>query len=467
MVILRLIVYYFNRICIIYTLVLSGIYAVQLIVSYLQIRKTIRKKPADDYIRYSDSDNLMPVTIIVPAHNEQENIAYNLKSLMKLNYPTYEIIVVNDGSTDSTHQNILEEFGLHKIECPIKISLHTKNIKGVYFNQEYPALLYIDKENGGKSDALNTGINASKYPLFVCLDADSLLEKDAILHLSAEFLKDTTTLVAGGFIRISNGSVIENGECKSFSLPDSNVERFQIVEYFRAFLSGRISWGPANALLVVSGAFGVFNKQAVIEIGGYKTGTIGEDMELIVRMHRHMKDRKRKYAIKFSEDAVCWTQGPSSLKDLRNQRRRWQIGLLDTLLTHKVMLLNPKYGAAGMLAVPYSWIFEFLGAIIEVLGYVIIPLSFFLGELSPYFFMLYLAVAIGLGIVISLGGLILEQTNNKGCMSAKQIMNLTKYAFLENFGYRQLTTLFRVEGILRYRKFKNIWGNIRRSEFNK
>jgi cellulose synthase/poly-beta-1,6-N-acetylglucosamine synthase-like glycosyltransferase len=427
----------------------------------------MKKKPADDYIRYSDSDNLMPVTIILPAHNEQENIIYSIRSLMKLNYPDYEIIVVNDGSTDQTHRLVLQEFGLHEIECPIKISLATKKIQAVYFSKEYPDLLYIDKENGGKADALNAGINASKYPLFVCLDADSLLEKDAILHLSAEFLKDTKTVVAGGFIRIANGSVIEDGEWKSFRLPDSNVERFQIVEYFRAFLSGRVSWGPANALLVVSGAFGVFNKQAVIEIGGYRTGTIGEDMELIVRMHRYMKEKKRAYAIKFSEDAICWTQGPSSLRDLRSQRRRWQIGLLDTLLLHRVMFMNPKYGAAGLLAVPYSWIFEFVGAIIEVLGYVIIPLSFFLGELSLYFFLLCLAVAIGLGIMISLGGLILEQTDNKGCMSSKQIMNLPRYAFLENFGYRQLITVFRVEGILRYKKYRNTWGRIQRVRFNR
>lgn len=450
----------------IYTLLLSVIYIIQLNVAYKQIKKTIKRKPAEDYDRYADSENLLPVSILMPAYNEQENIAKNIKSLMLLNYPEYELIVVNDGSTDETHKRVVESFGLYEIECPIKISLKIKKIKGVYYNKEYPKLIYIDKENGGKSDALNAGINVSRYPLFVCLDADSQLEKDAILLLATEFMKDTKTVVAGGLIRISNGSVIEDGVWKSYKIPENFAERFQIVEYFRAFLSGRVSWGPTNSLLIVSGAFGVFNKQVVIDVGGYKTKTIGEDMEIVVRIHRYLRGKKQKYVVRFCEDAVCWTQGPSNMQDLRGQRRRWQIGLMDSLLSHKAMFLNPRYGFAGMVAMPYSWAFELLGAPIEVLGYFIIPLSYFFGELSLFFFLLYLAVAICLGIILSLGGLILEQTNNKGCLNSKQIMELTRYAVLENFGYRQFITLCRLEGMLKYRKLKGTWGKIKRKEFN-
>lgn len=464
--ILRAIIYYFNIFCMIYTLILSVIYIMQLIVSYFSIRNSNKRKLASDFEQYMDSDNLLPVSVLVPAYNEQENIVKNIKWLLDMDYPEYEVIVVNDGSTDHTHDNVLAGFGLKKIDHSVKISLKTKELRGIYYNPQYPRLLYVDKENGGKSDALNAGINASQYPLFVCLDADSMVERDAVLKLSTEFLKDTHTVVAGGFVRISNGSVIEDGKFKRFNLPDLTVERFQIVEYFRAFLSGRVSWSSSNTLLIVSGAFGVFNKSVVIDAGGYKTNTIGEDMEIVVRIHRHLRNKKQKYKITFSEDAICWTQGPMSLHDLRSQRRRWQIGLMDTLLAHKGMIFRPRYGLLAFVALPYAWLFELLGAAVETLGYFIIPLSLFFGELSLFFFVLYLTLATLLGILLSFGGLILEQTTNKGCMSVRQAMQLTLYAVLENFGYRQYITLCRMEGMLRYRRLKNTWGKVKRKEFN-
>ncbi|MDI6618364.1 MAG: glycosyltransferase family 2 protein [Clostridiales bacterium] len=460
-------IYYFNIFCMGYTLVLSLLYIAQLIMSYLKLKQDKKRMPASDYGEYADSENLLPISLVVPAHNEQENIIKNIEELLKLNYPQFELIVVNDGSTDHTHQSIIDHFNLKKIQYSIKVSIPTKDIRAVYYNFEYPNLIYVDKERGGKSDALNAGINVSSYPLFACLDADSRLEKDSLLKLSTEFLKDTSTVVAGGFVRIANGSVIENGEWKRFKIPEKIVEKFQIVEYFRAFLAGRISWGITGSMLIVSGAFGVFSKQAVIDCGGYKNNTIGEDMEIIVRLHRYLRKHKRKYRMKFYEDAICWTQGPMSLHDLRNQRRRWQVGLMDSLLSHKAMMLNPRYGFVGLFSMPYNLLFELLGALIEVLGYFIIPLSLILGILSPYYFILYLMLAVCLGIIYSFGGLILEQIEDKGYMSAEQCFHLTRYAVLENFGYRQYVTLCRVEGMLRYHWIKNDWGKIRRKTFNK
>lgn len=462
----RQIIYYFNLFCMFYTLLLSSIYVLQLIISYFRIRKDRKKRVASDYRRYIDSDNLMPVSILVPAHNEQKNIVKSVQNLLNIDYPESEVIVVNDGSTDETHEKMVEAFSLHKIEYTIRVSIPTEEIRGVYYNAEYPNLLYIDKENGGKADALNAGVNLSSYPLFACLDADSMLEKDAILKLATEFLKDTKTVVAGGFVRIANGSVIEDGEWKSFRMPEKFTERFQIVEYFRAFLAGRVSWNLSNSMLIVSGAFGVFNKQAVIDVGGYKLNTIGEDMEIVIHLHKDLLQKKKKYIVKFCEDAVCWTQGPMNMRDLRSQRRRWQIGLMDSLLSHKSMFLNPRYKSVGLLSIPYSWLFELLGAPIEVIGYFIIPLSYLFGELSLTFFLLYLCVAVLLGICISLGGLILEQATYKRAMSARQCMQLALYAMLENFGYRQYITLCRVEGMLRYRGLKHTWGRIERKEFN-
>lgn len=464
---IRYFILFFNFFCMIYTLILSMIYFMQLIFSYFRVRKDNKRNPLSDHEDYVDSENLLPVSLLIPAYNEQENIVENIHALMEIDYPTYELIVVNDGSTDSTHEKVVAAFELKKIEYAVKVSIPAGEIKNIYYNPRYPKLIYVDKANGGKADSLNVGINVSVYPLFVCLDADSRIEKDAIIRLSTQFIKDTKTVVSGGFVRIANGSVVRNGVWESFKLPEKAVERFQIVEYFRAFLAGRVSWNLSNSLLIVSGAFGVFNKNVVIECGGYRTNTIGEDMEIIVRIHKFMRKNKRPYTVTFDQNAICWTQGPMSLGDLRSQRKRWQVGLMDSLFTHGDMFLNHRYGATGMLSVPYAWFFEFLGAPIEVLGYLVIPLSYFLGELSLYYFILYLAVATCLGIAISLGGLILEQTANKGCISAKQCMQLAFYAFIENFGYRQLITLFRMEAVLNYRNLKGTWGKIKRKEFNR
>ena len=463
--IIRGFIRYFNYFCMSFTLLLCVIYLLQLVIAFFKIRRNRNRQIADDYLRYADSDNLLPISLIIPAFNEQENIVHNVKSLMKLSYPEYEIIVVNDGSTDQTHYNMVEAFGLYPIETSIKISIPTEEVRNVYYNKDYPNLIYIDKASGGKSDALNAGINASSYPLFACLDADSRLEKDALLHLGNEFLKDTTTVVAGGLVRIANGSKIEDGVWQSFEVPRRHIERLQIVEYFRSFLSGRVCWG--NGLLIVSGAFGVFNKQAVIDCGGYKRGTVGEGMEIVMHVHKEMVKQHRKYSVKFCPEAVCWTQGPMNSKDLRSQRRRWQVGLVDTLFSYFHMTFNFRYKVAGLLAVPYNWLFEFLGAIVEVLGYFIIPFSLIMGELNGFFFVMYLLLSVLLGVILSVGGIILEQYMRKGCMSAKQAMKLSVYAILENLGYRQMIMLARVGGILRFRRLRNLWGKIQRKEFNK
>ena len=455
---------FFNYFCMAFTILLSLIYIAQLIISFIRVRRNDRARQSNDYGRYVASENLLPISLLIPAYNEEENIVSNIRSLLTIDYPQFEIVVVNDGSTDHTHDRVVEAFGLYPIETAVKTSLPTKEFRGVYYNIEYPNLIYVDKENGGKSDALNAGINVSSYPLFACLDADSRIEPDALLKLSIEFLKNTDTIVAGGLVRIANGFKIKDGRVSGFSMPPQMIERFQIVEYYRSFLSGRVSWGATNSMLIVSGAFGVFQKQAVIEVGGYKTNTIGEDMEIVVRLHEYMLAHKRRYKIIFCEDSVCWTQGPMSLRDIRSQRRRWQIGLLDTLLAHKRLFLNPRYGSVGLLAIPYNWVFELLGAAVEALGYVIIPFSLVRGELNLFFFTLYFLLAVLLGVILSMGSLILEQYTRRSVMSAKQCLSLSLYAILENFGYRQVITLFRLEGILKYRKLRKTWGNIRRKE---
>ena len=455
----------FNYFCMAFTLILNIIYIIQLFVSLIRVHKNYDKTFSDDFYSYIESDNLLPISLIIPAYNEEENIVQNVRSLMKMNYPQYEIIVVNDGSTDKTGELLVNAFHMHKIETSIRYQIPTEKIEGVYFSKDYPNLLYVQKKNGGKSDALNAGINISRYPLFTCLDADSRLEKDALLRLSLEFIKDSRTVLAGGLVRIANGSRIVDGELKGFTMPKKLIERFQIVEYYRSFLMGRVFWSSTNSLLIVSGAFGLFRKQTVIDVGGYKRNTIGEDMEIVVRIHRYMRKNRKKYRIKFNEFSVCWTQGPMSMNDIRSQRRRWQIGLMDTLISHAGMTLNPRYGFVGLVSVPYNWIFELFGAVVEVIGYFLIPFTLIMGELNMFFFVIYFLLSVALGIILSEGSLVIEQYTHRGAMTAKQSIAISVYALLENFGYRQMITVFRVEGIVKYRKLRKSWGKIKRKEF--
>ncbi len=455
----------FNYFCMAFTLLLNIIYIIQLLVSLVRVHKNYDKAFSDDFHSYVDSDNLLPISLIIPAYNEQEHIVQNIRSLMKINYPMYEIIVVNDGSTDKTGELVINAFNMHKIETSIRYQIPTADIEGVYYSRRYPNLLFVQKKNGGKSDALNAGINLSRFPLFTCLDADSRLERDALLRLSMEFIKDSRTVVAGGIVRIANGSKIVDGELKGFTMPKKLIERFQIVEYYRSFLMGRVFWSSTNSLLIVSGAFGLFRKQTVIDIGGYKRNTIGEDMEIIVRIHRYMHKEHKKYRVKFNEFSVCWTQGPMSLKDIRSQRRRWQIGLMDTLISHAPMTLNPFYGFVGLFSMPYNWIFELFGALVETIGYFLIPFTLLMGELNMFFFVMYFLLSVALGVIISEGSLVVEQYTHRAAMTAKQSIAISIYAVLENFGYRQIITLFRMEGIIKYRKLRKTWGKIKRKEF--
>lgn len=453
------------NVCIFYTVSVNLFYNLQFFIAFGFILKYRKKVRVTDFERFSSSKNMIPISIIVPAYNEESTIVENIKSLLQLDYFKYEVIVVNDGSNDSTKARILSEFDLKKKEQSFYQSIPTEAVTGVYHGERFKSLVFVDKVNGGKADALNAGINLSRYPIFACIDADTILKNDSLIRLTMLFLENPDTVAVGGVVRIANGSQIKNGELIKPGLPKSKLAIFQIIEYFNAFLTGRISLSCMNSLLIISGAFGAFNKKCVIECGGYKKDTIGEDMELIVRLHKTMRVKKRKYRIQFLANPICFTQAPETVADLRKQRRRWQIGLIDSLTTHKSMLLNPKYGLAGMLSMPYFWLCEFLSPLIELFGYIIIPISYFTGSLNIshcifFFFMTFL-----LGSTMSLGGILLDQLLFDNERNLKEILIYILFAVLQNFGYRQLTFLFRLEGTLRFKKFKNSWGNIKRKKF--
>lgn len=456
----------FNFILLYYVLVINAIYFIQLILSAFSLYDYIKKMHYSDYKKYTASTNMIPISVLVPAYNEESTIVDNIKSLLALNYPSHEVIVINDGSKDDTFKKIVEAYNLREVSQPVRYLIKTKKIKGIYKNVNIPKLTLVDKENGGKADALNVGINISKYPIFTSIDADSMLESDSLVRVIMPFIEDKLTVAVGGIVRIINGSKIKNGKVEAIGLPKNKLAMFQIVEYLRAFLTGRMGWNALGCLLIISGAFGAFRKDVVVQVGGYSGNTIGEDMELVVKIHKHLRKNKTKYSIKFIPDPVCWTQAPEKIKDLRGQRRRWQIGLMDSLFRHKELLLNPRYGIIGLFGVPYFWIFEMLGPVIETLGYIFIPLSYFFGLLNIQYFILFLVSSILYGIILSIGAILLEEYTFSKYPSIKQLVKLSWYGILENFGYRQITTFFRIDAIIRFKKFRNSWGKIKRESFN-
>lgn len=404
------------------------------------------------------------ITLLVPAFNEEATIATTVKSLLQLSYSEFEIVVINDGSKDNTLDVLIKEFGLIPFPEAYDARLATKPIRTVYHAPAQPNLRVVDKDNGGKADSLNAGINISLYPLFCCIDADSILQRDSLRLAAQPFLDDPHTIACGGTVRVANGCEVKNGFLTKVGLPTNILALFQIVEYLRAFLFGRLGWSPINAMLIISGAFGLFHKDTVIGIGGYRHDTIGEDMELVVRLHRHMRLAGKPYRITFAPDPICWTEVPEDLTTLKNQRIRWQRGLCESLTNNLDLLFHPKGGAVGWLAFPFMALFEWLGPAIEVFGYVIVTIGFILGFVSFKVWLVLLVAAISLGILLSVSAFFLEEMSFHVYPKPQHVLLLLLGAILENFGYRQLNSLWKLIGLYRWMIGKKAtWGAMTRT----
>lgn len=450
----------YSIIILIYFFAISLFYIILILLSSRKLRDFIKVINNDVTII---SNYTKPISVVVPAYNEEATIIDNITSLLNLNYPEFEIIVVNDGSKDNTLSKIIDYFKLRKIDVEINMQVPCKEIRGVYSSFIIPNLVVVDKENGGKADALNSGINLSRYPLFCGIDADCIIEKNALLRIVRPFLKYDDTIAVGGIVRIANGCTIKDGKLLEAKLPKQAIVRFQIIEYFRAFLTSRIGWERINALLIISGAFGVFKKSAVVKVGGYST-TIGEDMELTLKMHEYFRKNKLKYKIDFTSDAVCWTQAPDTLKGLKSQRIRWHRGLTDSLLRHKKMIFNLKYGTVGILSMPYFFLVEMLGPVIEMIGYVMLAISIITGTLSKFFIFVFL-MAFLYGILFSLSAILFEEFSYKRYSGFKEITKLVIYSFFEQFIYRQITVWWRVISFFNFKNGSKHWGTIKRNSF--
>lgn len=462
--VLELIVGY-NVFVLAYFLLLNGTYIAMNFISFASVRSYESEMQAVRYEEIFRSSFYQPISVLSPAYNEEPTIVSAVQSLLQLRYPEFDVIVINDGSTDKTLDVLIEAYSLKKIPRTYAKKIDFEPIKAIYASPDFPELIVIDKVNGGKADALNAGITVSTYPLFCTLDADSLLERDCLLKVSRPFIEHPDVVAVGGIVRIANGCDIRYGEVVNVGIPKSGLARFQVVEYLRAFLFGRVGWASINALLVISGAFGLYKKQTVLEAGGYKTHSVGEDMELVVRMHRYLRSIKRKYRIVFLPDPVCWTEVPEDLKTLGKQRSRWQQGLAEALSSNRRMLLNPRFGAVGLLAMPFFFFMEMLGPVVEFTGYFVFLASWYFGLVSPFFALLFLGAAILLGVVLSTGSLVLEEMTFRRYPRLSDILVLFVYSVLESFGYRQLHTWWRLRGLVRSLTGKHSWGEMERKGF--
>ena len=443
-------------------------YTILLMVSVREIINYMRHERFSDYRLTVQSELTPAISILAPAFNEEASVIQSVKSLLKLNYGRYEVIVINDGSKDGTLNRLTSEFKMFGSKLVYRAALQARPVRGIYKSSlpEYRNLVVVDKENGGKADALNVGINVARYEYVCCIDADSILEDDALQKVVKAFMEDERVVAAGGIVRIANGCEVVNGRVVKVGLSNRLVPIFQVVEYFRAFLSGRMSWQAMNGLLIISGAFGLFKRSAVLEVGGYRHESVGEDMELVARLHRVKREKRQRYRIVFVPDPVCWTEAPDTMKVLARQRNRWHRGLLDTMLIHRKMFFNPQYGIVGIAAMPYFVLVELLGPVIEFFGYIAMIVLLAFGLLNAQIAVLFFIVALFYGVMYSVGAVLLEELSFQRYPNPRDLAMLLSIGVLENFGYRQITAWWRVKAFWDYFRGKNAWGSMQRKGFS-
>lgn len=450
-----------------YFVALNGGYLLLNLVSIVALHRNTQERLLNDLPQVFSG--LEPaISILVPAYNEETTIAPAIRSMLQLSYSEFEIIVVNDGSKDGTLEVLKKEFGLLPFPEAYRVQLATQPIRGIYRSTRHPNLRVIDKDNGGKADSLNAGINAARFPLFCGVDADSILQRDSLQRVAKPFLSDPLIVATGGTIRVANGCDISDGFLTRVGLPRNGWALFQVVEYLRAFLFGRLGWSSMQAMLIISGAFGLFKTAVVVQVGGYRTNTIGEDMELVVRMHHHLRNAGIAYKVEFVPDPVCWTEVPEDHKTLKNQRVRWQRGLSESLSSHWGLMFNRRGGPPGWLAFPFMVAFEWLGPVVELGGYLFMAFAFWWGWISWEAFAIFLFLAIGLGILLSASGLLLEEMSFHIYPKAKHLAVLALFVVLENFGYRQLSAWWRLIGLWRWIfQREGTWGTMKRKGVSK
>ncbi len=433
-----------------YFLALNTIYLILIILASINLGSYFRRKSFTGIEDALSSPATLPVSVLMPAHDEEAGIVESARAVMSLEYPQLELIVVDDGSMDATFDRLREAFDLVEIPMQIPELVPTLGqIDSVHIARGLSDLTVIRKQSvGKKTDAVNAAINVAKYPLICVVDADAVLDADALIKVTMPFVDDPQRVVAtGGAIRPSNGCSAYRGRITEVRMPKKWLARIQVIEYLRAFLLGRTGWSKLGALLIISGAFGVFRRDIVIAIGGYDLSSIGEDADLVARMHKYMRGLKAPYRVAFVSEPVCWTEVPENITVLRRQRRRWSRGLVDTLWSNKSLFMNPKYGTLGLLAIPYFFFFEVLGPIVELTGFFLLIVALYFNFVNVFFAGLFLSVAILYGILLSILSLLIEEVSFHRYDKWKFLYQAVVASIFENFGFRQMHAYWRLEGV--------------------
>lgn len=452
----------------VYFVVINTSYLVLITLAALEFARHLRRVPFAGLEEAAASPLTQPVSVLVPGYNEELSIVASVRAMLALRYPEHEVVVVDDGSTDRTSGRLIEAFDLVEVPRVVPDDVPTRGaVESVHVPRDgRTPLVLVRKANGGKSDALNAGLNVARYPLVAMVDADSLLDPDALLVVAKPFADDPLRTVAtGGVVRAVNGSQVVAGRVVDVRMPQRWLPRIQVVEYLRAFLLGRTGWSRLQALVLISGAFGLYRRDVVVAVGGLHE-TIGEDFELVMRIHRRMRDEKRAYRVVFVAEPVSWTEVPSTAAVLGRQRRRWHRGLWEVLWTHRRMLLNPRYGRLGLVAVPYYWVFELAAPVIELGGVVLLLLGLLLGVVDVQYALLFLLVAYGYALLVTLAALCVEEFSFHRYRRWRDLLVAVLAAVAENVGYRQLTAWWRVRGLVSgLRGRASTWGTMTRTGF--
>ena len=463
-------IYYYEIFISFFSLTYILICIILSVLSYSAILRHLRyqKYISEDIL--TRSNHLLGVSVIAPAFNEGVNIVNNVKSLLSLTYPKFEIIIINDGSTDDSLSKLIKEFELVKVDFYYQEKIVTKTIRGHYksTNPIYSKLLVVDKENGkSKADASNAGINSSQYPLFLCTDVDCILKRDTLLKLAKPFMENEKRVIAtGAGIRISNSCEVKDGFLHRVHFPKDWFPRFQELEYIRSFLFGRMAWSQINGLLLVSGGLGMFDKEMTIKAGGYWHQSLGEDMELITRMRKYMYDNKLPFLIKYIPESLCWTEVPDTKEVLIRQRTRWARGLIQTLYLHRKMFFNPKYGKTGFMILPFFLIFEFLVPIIELLGIIAMVIIFLNKSLNFYNLAIIGFSVYIFYILITLISILIDDLLYKSYANYKELIVLILMVMIEPFVYHPLSVYASLKGYwFFFRQKEQKWGVMVRKVF--
>lgn len=461
-----LIFYILQYVFLFYFLVVALLYTV---LGYLGIRSILKyyQRISQRSLKHTlEKNRYIPISILVPAYNEEKSIVSSVRSFLSLHYPEFEVIVASDGSQDTTVEKLIEAFELYPTYYVYNSAVKTQPVQQVYRSKIHPNLIVATKLNGGKGDAMNAALNMARYPLVCGVDADSLLDVKSLLRISQLFLEDETVVGVGATIRPLNGATIENGKIIELNLPDNWLARLQVLEYSRAFFSGRAGWASINALLIISGAFGLFRRDLMLKLEGWSDETITEDIELLLHIYQYAREHNMPHRIEFVPDPLCWTEVPTDMKSLRGQRNRWHRGLIEVLWTYRHMFFNPKYGTIGMLAIPYFWIVEAFSPMIELFGYVFVIVLIIIGVVDVPTVML-------LGLMVLLYGILISQIS----MGAEALLiyrynkvsdrlMLVALSVIEFMGYRQILLWERFWATFQVQKKRGQWGKMERKGFS-